>query len=82
MGEIYEGMSPTLWFEKWRIAIDKENYISELEKGNTWCKENAINFTPEVLINGKSFPKEYNRTDLIFFIEDLEENSQELVTTQ
>jgi uncharacterized membrane protein len=82
MGEIYEGMSPSLWIEKWQNCKDKENYISELEKGNIWSKENAINFTPEVLINGKSFPKEYNRTDLIFFIEDLEENSQELVTTQ
>ena len=42
-------------------------------------KRTAINFTPEILINGKSFPKEYSRTDLIFFIEDLEENSQPLV---
>ncbi|WP_299163311.1 thioredoxin domain-containing protein, partial [uncultured Tenacibaculum sp.] len=69
MGEIYEGEKPLVWLQKWGACTDDTTYIAELEKENVWCKENAINFTPEILINGKSFPKEYGRTDLIFFIE-------------
>ncbi|MCD8399743.1 thioredoxin domain-containing protein [Tenacibaculum finnmarkense] len=78
MSEIYEDGNTEAWLKKWGNCTDINYYVSELEKGSNWCKENAINFTPEILINGKSFPKEYNRTDLIFFIEDLEENCQEV----
>ena len=55
---------------------NSDYFLAELEREKEWCKENTINFTPEILINGRSFPKEYNRSDLIFFIEELEENSQ------
>ncbi|WP_198553773.1 vitamin K epoxide reductase family protein [Tenacibaculum sp. Bg11-29] len=79
MTEIYEVGKPNIWFEKWGNCNEKEEYFNELKKENKWCKANAINFTPAVLVNGKSFPKEYNRTDLIFFIEELEENYQPLV---
>ncbi|MCD8413440.1 vitamin K epoxide reductase family protein [Tenacibaculum finnmarkense] len=78
MSEIYEDGNTEAWLKKWGNCTDINYYVSELEKGSNWCKENAINFTPEILINGKYFPKEYNRTDLIFFIEDLEENCQEV----
>ena len=79
MNEIYDGEKPDKWLNKWEDTTKKELYTKELEKESSWCKENAINFTPEILVNGKSFPKEYNRTDLIFFIEDLEENCQQLI---
>jgi len=79
MTEIYDVGKPKIWFEKWGNCNEKEEYFYELEKENKWCKANAINFTPDVLVNGNSFPKEYNKTDLIFFIEDLEENYQPLV---
>lgn len=76
MGEIYGGMSPKNWLERWRETDKKDKYINVLEEEKEWCKENAINFTPEILINGKSFPKEYDRSDLIYFIEDLFEESK------
>jgi disulfide bond formation protein DsbB len=79
MSEIYKDGDTEIWLKKWGNCNNVNYYISELEKGSNWCTENAINFTPEILINGKSFPKEYNRTDLIFFIEELEENNQPLV---
>ncbi|TDQ23955.1 vitamin K epoxide reductase family protein [Tenacibaculum caenipelagi] len=81
MDAIYGDEKPTNWLKKWGECKQKELYISELEKEKAWCKENAINFTPEILINGRSFPKEYNRTDLILFIEDLEENCQVSTTS-
>lgn len=72
MNDIYSENNPiSSWFEKW--GRSNHIYIEELEKENKWCKENAINFTPEILINGKAYPKEYDRSDLIFFIEDLQE---------
>ncbi|WP_422089213.1 vitamin K epoxide reductase family protein [Tenacibaculum ovolyticum] len=79
MSEIYDHGDTDVWLKKWGNCNNVNYYISELEKGSNWCAENTINFTPEILINGKSFPKEYNRTDLIFFIEELEENNQPLV---
>ena len=79
MDEIYNGEKPDNWLKKWENTFSKLKYIKELEKESAWCKDNAINFTPEILVNGKSFPKEYNRTDLIFFIEELEENTKPLV---
>ncbi|CAM1350191.1 vitamin K epoxide reductase family protein [Tenacibaculum crassostreae] len=80
MDTIYGGEKPEKWLQSYGECTQKELYISELESEKTWCTNNAINFTPEILVNGKSFPKEYNRTDLIFFIEELEETCQQLVT--
>ena len=81
MNSIYGGEKPNEWLKVWKESTPKDIYLEELSKEQDWCKENAINFTPEVLINGKAFPKEYNRTDLIFFIEDLEEIYQEQIET-
>ncbi|MEW7277813.1 vitamin K epoxide reductase family protein [Aquimarina sp. 2201CG1-2-11] len=77
MDEIYEGMAVEEWLERWEISIDKEVYIDELKKQQLWCINNLINFTPQILINGKAFPKEYQRQELEFFIEELEENIQQ-----
>lgn len=82
MDAVYGGDKPSSWLKTYGESNQKESFIEELKKENTWCKENAINFTPEILINGRSFPKEYNRTDLIFFIEELEESCQVLMPIQ
>ena len=50
----------------------EELNLTILEKEKTWCHENAINFTPEILINGRS-PKEYDKQDIMYFIEDMRE---------
>ncbi len=78
MSQIYEGESVSNWSGKWGGCYEKEWYIGILEKESVWCNENEINFTPEVLINGQSFPKEYNRSDLVYFIEELHEDYSEL----
>ncbi|SED63710.1 Peptidase C39 family protein [Tenacibaculum sp. MAR_2010_89] len=80
MSEIYEDGNVDLWLKKWGATNNSDYFLSELEREKEWCKNNAINFTPEILINGRSFPKEYNRSDLIFFIEELEENSQTIMS--
>jgi uncharacterized membrane protein/thiol-disulfide isomerase/thioredoxin len=82
MHDIYGGQESVKWFEKWGKSDEPDNYIEVLEKESTWCKNNNINFTPEILIEGQSFPKEYNRGDLEYFIEDLYEKKQEDIETQ
>ncbi|WP_348742214.1 vitamin K epoxide reductase family protein [Tenacibaculum sp. 190524A05c] len=74
MSEIYGDVDYETWISTWRPSTNFDNYQEILKSEKEWCTTNAINFTPEILINGKSFPKEYSRTDLSFFIEDLEEN--------
>ncbi|MBL4605572.1 MAG: thioredoxin domain-containing protein [Flavobacteriaceae bacterium] len=73
MGEIYNGLSPKKWLQKWEINFNNDAYLNSLSKQKDWCAETKINFTPEILINGRSFPKEYERQDLIYFIEELHE---------
>ncbi len=74
LDEIYSGKNHEKWLEKWNKNDHTTNPIEVLKSEKDWCVANGINFTPEILINGKSYPKEYNRPDLIFFIEDLEES--------
>ena len=76
MDQIYDGMDYDKWLTKWGASKNEKTYLAVLENEKEWCNENTINFTPEILINGRSFPKEYQRTDLTYFIEDLEENLQ------
>jgi len=75
MDDIYGGMKVTDWVTKWEKTSNFDFVSKTLQLEKEWCTENAINFTPEILINGKSFPKEYKREDLLFFIEDLAENN-------
>lgn len=74
MQEIYDDMPFGKWKKKWcDPKINEEYYYKVLKEQSEWCIRNNINFTPEILINGYVFPKEYNREDLLFFIEELDE---------
>lgn len=73
MSEIYGDSAPDVWLEKWTDCQNPETYLKLLETQKQWCTDQSINFTPEILINGRSFPKNYERPDLIYFIEDLHE---------
>ncbi len=81
MHGIYGTQIPKNWFEIWG-ENKGEKYMDILQKEKKWCKENNINFTPEILVNGKSFPREYDRPNLLYFIDDLiEETEQETELT-
>ncbi|MGB6267649.1 MAG: vitamin K epoxide reductase family protein [Olleya sp.] len=75
MNSIYNGKPTNEWLEEWGYCNDKDVYIQSLKKQALWCSETNINFTPEILVNGRSFPSEYNRSDLVYFIAELEENA-------
>lgn len=41
----------------------------------SWNQENKINYTPAIIINNYLFPKEYQRNELIYFINELEDDT-------
>ncbi|EDP72172.1 hypothetical protein FBALC1_13762 [Flavobacteriales bacterium ALC-1] len=74
MHDIYNNLAPEKWLEKWEFSHINGDYLNIIKMQSNWCIDNNLNFTPEILINGKSFPKEYDRSDLVLFIEDLHES--------
>lgn len=74
MNVIYGGEDTSKWSSIFGETENIKTYLEVLNTEKEWCTNNGINFTPEILINGKAYPKEYKREDLIFFIEELEEN--------
>nr|WP_262921501.1 cysteine peptidase family C39 domain-containing protein [Psychroserpens algicola] len=71
MHDIYGNLSAEQWSKKWEICSKPNYYLSTLYDQHIWCNTHSINFTPEILINGQSFPKLYDRSDLLFFMDDL-----------
>ncbi|MFH4965886.1 vitamin K epoxide reductase family protein [Gaetbulibacter sp. M235] len=65
--------------DKWLLIWNEaRNYVFDdvLESQKAWCLRNTINFTPALYINGRPFPKEYERSDISYFIEDLIEQAE------
>jgi len=75
MHDIYQGQPTDLWLNELGNCNNTELFIEELKKENEWCANNNLNFTPVILINGRTYPKEYDRNDLIYFIEELYESN-------
>lgn len=82
MHDIYNNGDPQAWLTKWGKSKNIEIYTDILKSEYDWCLDNQINFTPEILINGKSFPKAYDRSDLKYFIEELTEYYQKHETSE
>ena len=74
--DIYGDLDLEAWLAKWESCKRPDLYESVLDQQEKWITANGIHFTPEILINGKSYPKEYDRQELPFFIEDLAEQCQ------
>jgi uncharacterized membrane protein/thermostable 8-oxoguanine DNA glycosylase len=70
LDEVYSDMEAEAWLKKWKSTTFL-NYVSELEKAKEWCTNSTVNFTPAVFVNGYLFPKEYNKKDISFFIDDI-----------
>ncbi|WP_299115445.1 vitamin K epoxide reductase family protein [uncultured Winogradskyella sp.] len=79
MHEIYGTSTINDWLNKWKLCSDPIQYLSILKNEYDWCTTNGTNFTPEILINGKSYPSIFDRSDLIYFIEDLQSEAKHQV---
>ena len=74
--DAYSDMPIEQWMDLWGSVMDPKAYYSTLMAQKKWCLQNAVNFTPHLLINGRAYPKMYQRSDLLFFIEELLDQSQ------
>lgn len=70
------------WFENKdedKLVSNVNPQINDLQindilyQQHNWNQENKITYTPAIIINNHLFPKEYDRKDLIYFINDLED---------
>ena len=62
------------WFDKWGTPSEGGEH-QVLDEHKTWSQQNDINYTPASILMGHLFPKEYELTDLIYFLEELGEPS-------
>ena len=79
MDEVYSDGSKSGWLNKWG-GSQNENYDHILMKEKDWCINNNISFTPAILLNGKSYPKEYDFEELQYFLSDLSEIKKQVNT--
>lgn len=67
---------------KWEDKYGKLQDVKILEviaNERSWCDYNNISFTPEILVNGVAFPKEYDRQDFSLVLESIAEAQDESV---
>jgi protein-disulfide isomerase len=57
------------------------NVYEILDEQFNWNQKNGISFTPTIIINNYFFPKEYDRKELIHFINDLAEDEDFYINT-
>lgn len=62
------------WIKIYELSFDNEKIDSIYRQQNQWCKNNDLNFTPAIFVNGYQFPKSYNKESLEFFINELLED--------
>ncbi|MEM9820017.1 MAG: vitamin K epoxide reductase family protein [Bacteroidota bacterium] len=51
----------------------RRSYDQVLSQQFNWCVENEIHFTPALVLNGRLFPMDYSRNELVYFVDDLVE---------
>ena len=78
MDEVYsEGISRKQWLKQWSVTTEK-SYGITLEQQRNWCLQNRVHFTPALMVNGRLFPQAYEMDDLLYFIEDLIEDTKQI----
>jgi uncharacterized membrane protein len=65
------------WLSQWRGTANGNFFDAVLEAQQNWCHTHGIHFTPALFINGKEFPKPYERSDVVYYIENLLEHLAE-----
>lgn len=81
LSDIYGDMNADSWIKKWEEASNNA-YQEILKNEKEWCHASKINFTPAILVNGRQYPKEYGRMDLLYFLDELIEEQEEINTLQ
>jgi hypothetical protein len=64
------------WVAKWKIGDVPMRVNHQIEQQYNWCLENEFNYTPVKIVNGKLFPKEYEISELKYFLNDFSEDKE------
>lgn len=67
-------ISKLIHYDNADLPINEITINKMLSKQYTWNEENNTNFTPAFIINDYHLPFQYNREDIINFINDLEDD--------
>lgn len=78
LDELYSTDTINTWLKKWERKNSLQ-FFSDLRKQKDWCILNNIDFTPEILLNGISYPAEYERDELKYFIDEMVEELVQVV---
>lgn len=62
------------WVQLYKLEPDVKKVEEFYNLQNDWCKENNINYTPAIFINGYQYPNFHERSDLEFFINELNDD--------
>ncbi len=81
LSDIYGELDAETWLKKWGETSER-SYLEILKNEKDWCNAHKINFTPAILINGRQYPKEYGRMDLLYFLEELIEEQEGIRVSQ
>lgn len=71
-------MNLTEWKEKWSLSSYDMIVNNQMMRQYEWCLANKFNFTPVKVINDELFPNEYELSDIKYFINDFEEETNTL----
>ncbi|WP_262706794.1 DsbA family protein [Chryseobacterium lacus] len=75
----------TYWYEtndleglmnKFKISSNSGRHLDVYENIGEENFEKQLNFTPVILINGYLFPEKYERSDIMYFVDDLLEDEE------
>lgn len=75
MHAIYNKKEVQDWVKLFGACEKPLQYQEVLLKEQKWCIDKQINFTPELLINGFAYPKAYKKDELLYFIDELQEDN-------
>lgn len=66
------------WKEKWCLSSYDMIVNNHIVRQYEWCLANKFNFTPVKIVNGELFPNEYDLSDIKYFLNDFEEETNTL----
>lgn len=72
-------MGLTDWLFAWEETKIDDEVLRDLKSQYEWCLMNDFNYTPVNIINQKGYPKEYDLSELNYFISELYEETKPLV---
>lgn len=74
MDYYYKTRDDDKWLKRYGSNSDLKEIEIVLENQYPWFVDNDVNFTPCIFINGYKYPKQYEPSDLKFFINELMED--------